>query len=549
MSGTGATTEVLPATASVVAARALLPRVWAGEDVRAELQELLHAARAAEDIPGECAALYSEMAAASIAADRERGRAAAELAAQRGAEGGYPAWESTGRQYIARLALADGNEDVALAEIVEAELLVDGLPASIQLAVALNGIAVTYSRLGLFEDADRIHERLQEVTSEVDDEWAAQAFVYNRLLNQAAWALSLLRIGERDAAHDRLSIAAAQARGAVDMSRSQARFDFNALCLFTDLMIGDVQVGSGRAALERLSADINTEPRSFVRFALAHGLANAGRMDEARRETAAGLDAVNPLEGEPVSSMLLWERARIALAQDPDHRGLRDTWEYARLTTDQVGELRRRRVEAARDRLRIGRMRRDHERVERALLEDPLTGAVNRRRIDADRAEMLTWRPGSWASVLYIDIDDFKTVNDTHGHELGDNVLRELSELLFEHTRDRDVVGRYGGDEFVILARYCAPDDARLLGERLLAAVRFHHWEDLLPGLRIRISIGVASTAAAYDELFPAADVALNEAKRAGRDRAQLTVLDDGDPPGRGTGGNDVEAPATNLSA
>jgi diguanylate cyclase (GGDEF)-like protein len=525
MSGTVTTTEVRPATSSVAAARALLPRVWAGEDVRVALQELLDAARAADDIPGECAALYSEMAAASIAADRERGRAAAELTAQRGAEGGYPAWESTGRQYVARLALADGNEDVALARIVEAELLVDGLAASVELAVALNGIAVTYSRLGLFEDADRIHERLGEVTGRVDDDWAEQAFVHNRMLNQAAWALSLIRVGERDAAHDRLRIAAAQARDAVDMSRSQARFDFNAMCLFTDVMIGDVQVEAGRAALERMSADINTEPRSFVRFALAHGLANAGRMEQARTEVAAGLAAVNPLEGEPVYSMLLWERARIATTEDPDHPGLRDTWAYAKLTTEQVWELRRRRVEAARDRLRIGRLRRDHERVERALLEDPLTGAANRRRIDADRAEMLTWRPGTWASVLYIDIDDFKTVNDTHGHELGDAVLRELSALLFEHTRDRDVVGRYGGDEFVVLARYCDPDDARLLSERILAAVRFHRWEDLLPGLRIRVSIGVASGRQDYDELFPAADVALYEAKRGGRDRAMVRQL------------------------
>ncbi len=525
MSGSGTTTEVLPATASVTAARALLPRVWAGEDVRAELEELLDVARAAGDLPGECAALYSEMAAASIAADRERGRAAAELAAQRGAEGGSPAWESTGRQYVARLTLADGNEDVALAQIVEAELLVDDEPASIELGVALNGIAVTYSRLGLFEDADRIHERLGQIAALVDDDWAEQAFVYNRLLNQAAWALSLIRIGERDAAHDRLRIAATQARDAVDMSRSQARFDFNALCLFTDLMIGDVQIEAGRAALERMTADINTEPRSFVRFALAHGLANVGRMDEARDEAAAGLAAVNPLEGEPVYSMLLWERARIATTEDPDHRGVRDTWAYAKLTTDQVWELRRRRVEAARDRLRIGRLRRDHERVERALLEDPLTGAANRRRIDADRAEMLTWRPGSWASVLYIDIDDFKIVNDTHGHELGDDVLREMSTLLFEHTRDRDVVGRYGGDEFVILARYCDPDDARLLSERVLAAVRFHRWEDLLPGLRIRVSVGVASGQRDYDELFPAADVALYQAKRGGRDRATVRLL------------------------
>lgn len=517
--------RVPPVPASVAAARHLLPLLYDGQDVSDQAHRLVEAARADADPEGECAALYSALASASIAQDPRRSPSLASTMAQVAAEHGLTTWESVARQYTARLKLGDGHEDTALNGVVAAELLIDEAAPSVELTVALNGIALTYLRLGLFEDSERIFARLVEIMTVVDDEWARVTLVYNRLLNQAAWGLSLERAGSRHDAQHRLRMAAAQARTSPNMARSHARHNFEALCLFADLMNERLGIDTAREALALLGDRVNAEPRSFVHFALAHRLADVDRFDEARAEIARGLATVHSIEVEPAFSMLVWLRARIAVRVDPDHRGLRDTWGYAELATEQVWELRMRRREAARDRLRIGRMRRDHERVEKAALEDPLTRTANRRRLDRERASLLDTNPGRWITVAYLDIDDFKTINDTYGHELGDTVLRALAQVLDASTRDGDLVGRYGGDEFVVIAHDCAPRDADLLSERLLHAIRAHPWSELHEAVVIRASLGLASADTDHHRLFPAADAAMYDAKRAGRDRTERRVL------------------------
>lgn len=518
----------------VAAARRLLPRLQAGEDVAAEAAALIEVAQRAGDPEGECAALYSAMGAAAVRADSDRSRWAAERLVERGTEAGLPVWAATGRQYLARLHLAAGNEDIALRELVEAELLVDDLPPDVGLTVALSGIAVTYCRIGLHEDSERTYERLGEVVATVADRWSEHAFVYNRMLNQASWGVALAKAGFEEDAQARLSIAADQARAVTDLTGSPAYYDFRALVLFADLMVGEVGLADARTHLDATLEHALGEPQSYVRFAFAHQLSNARRWDEARFEVDAGLAAVNPYEQEPIRSALVWERARIAVLEHPDHLGVEDLWAYAQLTGRQVWELRRRRVEAAQEKLRVGRLKREHQRIERASLEDPLTGVGNRRRIDRERAALLSDATSGWDTVLYLDIDRFKAVNDSCGHEVGDAVLRELADLLRDNVRENDLVGRYGGDEFVVLARHSTPDDAARLSDRILAAVRAHHWGRLRPGLDIRVSLGVAATRVRRSELFPAADAALYRAKHGGRDRAELTILDasNGEAPG-----------------
>ncbi len=516
-------------TDRVAAARALLPRIQAGEDAGAQAREIAEDAWAAGDGVGECAALYSAMASCALRADRDGSRWAAERIAQRGSELGLPSWESVARQYLARLQFADGQDDLALTQLAMAELLVDDVVPDVGLVVALNGIAVAYSRIGLHEDSERTYDRLSEVVLEAGDTWAVHAFVHNRLLNQASWGVSLAQAGFTDEAQERIAIASAQARGVTDMTGSSAYHDFTAMCLFADLLADAIDLQEARGRLEATLEHALGEPQSYVRFAFAHQLANAGSWEEARWEIDAGLAAVNPNEPEPIRSALVWERARIAVMEFPDHPGVEDVWRFAQMAGQQVWQLRRRRMEALHGKLRVGRLQREHERVERASLEDPLTGTANRRHIDRERASLLSAPSAGWATVLYLDIDRFKVVNDRHGHELGDAVLREVARLLDDNVRDGDLVGRYGGDEFVVLAPHCSPKDAHLLSERILAAVRGHGWAELHPDLTIRVSLGLAVTRSRLTNLFPAADEALYRAKRAGRDRAEVTVLD-GDP-------------------
>lgn len=162
--------------------------------------------------------------------------------------------------------------------------------------------------------------------------------------------------------------------------------------------------------------------------------------------------------------------------------------------------------------------------LERDVMRDPLTGVYNRRYLDGRLDEELSRarRSGSPLSALMVDLDHFKHVNDTYGHDVGDQVLRHVSALMENIVRTSDVVTRYGGEEFVILAPDSPSGDARHLGERLL-----HHIRDqtmsLFDGkaLPVTASIGVATlkTDESQSAFLRRMDEALYHAKRSGRDR------------------------------
>lgn len=129
-------------------------------------------------------------------------------------------------------------------------------------------------------------------------------------------------------------------------------------------------------------------------------------------------------------------------------------------------------------------------------------------------------------AVLAIDVDLFKRINDEYGHLTGDEVIREVGELLRDTAREVDVVARFGGEEFTILAPDSGDEGALILAERVLHAFRDHKFRSLPPNVRITTSIGVAADLARDDEvaktLLARADEALYVAKRNGRNRAVL---------------------------
>jgi diguanylate cyclase (GGDEF)-like protein len=504
-------------------ARALLPRVWSGEDVSEDLRAIFAEAAERRDPEVECAARFVEVADASIrGVEAELRRTAGELV-DRARLANLPLWESRGRHYLARVHLAQGEEAAGIEELVTAEVLTDEHDEpSVLLTGAINGIAATYMLLGLFEDSARLFERMATMLDHVDDPWAHRALLYNRLLNDASWALALEQFDQPDDARERLRIATRQVAADHDVVLgSSIDVDVDLLTLFAELMTRQVPLDAGRARLVELTAgEHQFESESFAHFGLATLLTEAGRFEEARAEVQAGVDDLHAIEGERVHMALRWLAARIAVLEDPDHSGLQEAWRYARLMTDKVRELRLRRRDAVLDRLHIRRLRREHERVEQASLEDPLTGVANRRRLDRERTQLGTITDAGWSTVIYLDLDGFKQVNDTLGHDLGDDVLRIVADLLRNSVRNHDLVGRYGGDEFVVVAHHCDPDDATTLGERIVATVRNHPWNQLHPSLTLTISAGVAVTNDAYPHLFPTADDLLYTAKQTGRNRA-----------------------------
>ena len=167
------------------------------------------------------------------------------------------------------------------------------------------------------------------------------------------------------------------------------------------------------------------------------------------------------------------------------------------------------------------------KRLEELATTDGLTGLLNKRALVETAAHKLRSanRFKKPLSLLLCDLDHFKNVNDVYGHDVGDEVIRGLGNVLLHAKRDTDVVGRFGGEEFVVVCEETAADGATLLAERIrkeLAALIFH--TEIGP-VRITCSIGIATCPAAgatWDPLFKASDEALYAAKRAGRNRVTV---------------------------
>jgi diguanylate cyclase (GGDEF)-like protein len=160
---------------------------------------------------------------------------------------------------------------------------------------------------------------------------------------------------------------------------------------------------------------------------------------------------------------------------------------------------------------------------------DALTGLVNRRSFD-DALETTLSRPvGAGTALVLIDVDSFKTINDSHGHPVGDAVLVHLAGVLREQVRSHDaVLSRLGGDELAVLIRDCTPEVAARRAEDLLLAVRATPLL-LADGtlLSLSISLGVAHVPERQGDLtslYHEADVALYEAKRGGRGRVGVSA-------------------------
>lgn len=161
--------------------------------------------------------------------------------------------------------------------------------------------------------------------------------------------------------------------------------------------------------------------------------------------------------------------------------------------------------------------------LEFLALSDALTGAVNRRHMmslleDEARRQRRTGRP---MAIAMLDIDWFKKVNDSHGHAVGDCVLRELTRCASAAPGRMDVLARWGGEEFLLLMPETTREEAVQVAERLLQRVRANDWSACAPGLQVSVSCGVGEHAvdATLTQTLERVDAALYLAKRQGRDR------------------------------
>ena len=165
----------------------------------------------------------------------------------------------------------------------------------------------------------------------------------------------------------------------------------------------------------------------------------------------------------------------------------------------------------------------DKERLQHEASHDSLTGCFNRRALLAtlDREWDRARRYSLVLTALMIDLDHFKTVNDTQGHLAGDSVLRQVGDLLRREVRSMDTVGRYGGEEFLVILPETALHGATIIAERLRQRIHTHNFGIPAVPINVTVSIGVASVpderVTSPDAFVALADAALYRAKADGR--------------------------------
>lgn len=170
-----------------------------------------------------------------------------------------------------------------------------------------------------------------------------------------------------------------------------------------------------------------------------------------------------------------------------------------------------------------------YQQLHQRSLSDDLTGILSRRGLREHGQQLLARQPPDSLGValLMIDIDHFKSINDRHGHLIGDEVLRHVTQVLSDHLRDDALLARYGGEEFTVMLPFRAAEDAEVVAERLRQVVEAHTCHTNAGVISVTISVGVAfhHPTRPLEEALSRADARLYEAKQAGRNQVRSERL------------------------
>ncbi|HEY0855438.1 MAG TPA: diguanylate cyclase [Albitalea sp.] len=284
--------------------------------------------------------------------------------------------------------------------------------------------------------------------------------------------------------------------------------------------IGEMLIHQGKladaiAVLQQTLAELDGSDQETTRMRVHSALYRAHKAAGEFEPALRHCEAYHALELQR-SALQSQAQARLMVNRIDVENALMDG-ERARLEAE-LQRLRSRELEVEKRQLeaRTAELQRD-------TLEDQLTRLANRRRVDEDLPRIVSraHESGAPLALALADLDHFKAVNDRFGHGIGDSVLRTVAQIFRVKTRPGDLVARMGGEEFLFVFADTSPATAQEVCERLRAAVEAHPWEELAPGLRVGISIGLspARPGDVPSALIERADTALYDAKRAGRNR------------------------------
>jgi len=432
--------------------------------------------------------------------------------------------------------LACANEGCALAqELGEVRIQ----------AVALNALGACFERMGDPWQAERL---MNEAAALVRDQATPYEHVvtFNNLCSVALGAYHLMRDSGNDAAcrqalerglhyarevrpharehGDRFALALTDGNlgevlmllGALDEAQSfldaaleQAQslgyqnLAWRTRCSLAELMLARGEVREAWHIVQALQSDAAGALPAFIALRLHHNAFRAARALGRSDDALAHLECYQRLERQrSVAQLMAQSRFFVTRLEAEQVRA------QAELANSAVDALTAKAVE-----------------LEAHVQRDPLTGLGNRRCLASRMPALMAEAEarGRPLTLAQIDADHFKSVNDRHGHAVGDQVLQVLAQMLRDNTRSSDLLLRYGGEEFLVVFPDTVADRAFEVCERLRANVENYGWDELAPGLQVSLSIGLASAPPySTDMLIARADAAMYRAKHLGRNRVAL---------------------------
>jgi diguanylate cyclase (GGDEF)-like protein len=390
---------------------------------------------------------------------------------------------------------------------------------------ALGALAIALRHSGAVEEADRLEKRLAAVEHTLPlhqrvSRWSNLAFEH------VAQAMSAARQAPYDVDAELLREAVVEiekaAKLASDGSYQVIAIEAQVIGALPEAVLGNAEVGL--AALNRCR-DVQelgpeaTSAQLFWAVGTVRAMVRLGRFHEAAAVGARMLSRIRDHGREGDRRILAYEVMR---AEHPQvERALTGTAEYLALTEERVGTGFA--LVSALFKARVDLLRGADERrgLARAASLDPLTGLINRRGAAAAIADAAARPRNESVALLVIDLDGFKDVNDNSGHLAGDVVLQRVSQALRATARLEDMVARWGGDEFVVVAAL-DEDRALALADRLRDTIRQR--AGVAASTPVTGSVGVAVRKIPVDEVawLQCADEAMYLAKRSGGDATVL---------------------------
>ncbi|PRY29527.1 GGDEF domain-containing protein [Pseudosporangium ferrugineum] len=405
---------------------------------------------------------------------------------------------------LAQIHTLRGHYVDSMRNLARARVLLDAGPAENERhRSALCSFAEAATAAELYETAAEAYEHLRHRSTSFDLVHAV-TLLY--------WGLRLAHVSRTEEARSRLRRSTEITRERLEDQPDPTVTAVHALAL---AKLGETTVAEklARSVLLELRNSGTHQYARMAHLALGISLRDHGLLTESRRELIAARELTEPGARPDELPIIRFELALTALELDGGIPS-RDLFEAVEGQVRELWQLRLQRLAM----LRQARQREETEaaraRAEREILRDPLTGLGNRRRFDI-LIEGVSPAAGGPLTMLLIDVDHFKAVNDAYSHSAGDEALREVATILRAHCRAEDEAIRYAGDEFVVFLRGDATAGGEV-GERIRTAVAA---AEIIAGVRMTVSVGVASWKPGMtgDQLFRAADERLYAAKWSGR--------------------------------